>query len=271
MGKRQVIIIYGEFLEERKEAIEKEVERIYGRTRFSLENMHIVKQGNEKEVFEKFKEENLEYFAVLLNTDIKDAMKGRQKTIEELNEDEYNLIIDTSLTKTKEIIDVIFRCDRRDRREQTYGKKWASALTMIPTQKLGETFEPQPGSDLSLEKLKEKIWNDGYKEDEEIEIFKVEGINYIYDGHHRNFANIYAGNRLIPYIDLMETDKGRDFAKRGHIPKTTRINLYDHEDFVEGQLREQTGDKDLVFSYAQIYPNIMDKVFIRQNKDDEGR
>ena len=176
------------------------------------------------------------------------------------NPDNYDLIIDTSYADVKDIADVILLCGKRRDEGGYFGKTWASPLTMLPSQTMQETWDPSPGYGLKLLEIVNKIKENGYYPDREIQIFRMDGVNYILEGHHRNFASIFAGKTLIPYIDEMTTEEGRKRAERGWIPTCTKKFLFDHEFLVERGLRVAKNDNKIKFSYSDIYPDILDRI-----------
>lgn len=175
------------------------------------------------------------------------------------DKDNYDLIIDTSYSSVEDIADTILECEKCYEEEKYFGKTWQSPLKMIPCQDLMETYNPQPGSSLTLENLKDDILEVGYYPDSEIEIYRINGIDYISEGHHRNFASIWAGKTLVPYIDLMETEDGKKRIQNGWKPTTTLGKLYDHEELIFGTLKKQN-NKEINFSYQEMYPNIIEEI-----------
>lgn len=176
------------------------------------------------------------------------------------NKENYNLIIDTSYADTKDIVKTMLTCEKCYEEGKAFARDWDSPLTMIPCQGIGQTWGNLFGEQLSLEELKDKIAIEGYDPSSAIEIYKINGVNYISEGHHRNFATIALGNTLIPYIDEMEAENGKELIKNGKYPSTNKANLYDHEDLTENLLRRAKDDPSLTFSYSRIYPNILDEI-----------
>lgn len=176
------------------------------------------------------------------------------------DENNYNLIIDTTFAEVDDIAKIILECEERYRNGEGFGKNWASVLTMIPTQSFKDTLYPQIGSIWSLEKLEKEIKEHGYDPIEEVEIYKIDGINYLSEGHHRIISNFAAGNTLIPYKDLMKTKYGQDRIKNGNVPTCDLSQLYDYEGIFESLLRRNKSNKELEFHYVDIYPNILEKV-----------
>ena len=177
------------------------------------------------------------------------------------NKDNYNLIIDTTSAEVDDIAKIILECEERYRNGEGFGKNWASVLTMIPTQSFKDTLYPQLGSIWSLEKLEKEIKEHGYDPTEEVEIYKIDGINYLSEGHHRIISNLAAGNTLIPYIDLMKTEYGQDRTKKGNVPTFSINELYEYESMFESLLRRYKGNMNLEFHYSDIYPNILEKAY----------
>jgi len=176
------------------------------------------------------------------------------------DKENYDLVIDTSYSSVEDIVNTMLECEKCKREDRPFGKTWASPLTMLPCQKIGETWETQWGSSWTLEQLSDDILEKGYFPEEEIKIYKIDGINYILEGHHRNFASIMAGKTLIPYIDLAQTEQGKEKIKKGAIPTCRQNDLFDHEALVEKALIKTSGDDTLVFSYSRIYPGILEKI-----------
>lgn len=177
------------------------------------------------------------------------------------DENNYDLIIDTTFAEVNDIAKIVLECEERYRNGDEFGKNWASVLTMIPTQSFRSTLYPQFGSVWSLQKLENEIKENGYDPTEEIEIYKIDGINYLLEGHHRIISNFAAGNTLIPYIDLMKTEYGQDRIEKGNVPTCGLHQLYDYESIFESLLRRNKGNKELEFHYVDIYPNIIEVVY----------
>lgn len=181
----------------------------------------------------------------------------RRYNIDLEDEDNYNLIIDTSYSNVDEISDIILKCAEYDREGRDYSKRWASPKLFIPTQSIRDTCGMSWSSGMSFDDIKNSIQNDGYDLTKPIEIIDVDGIYYLMEGHHRNFANVKAGNTLIPYQKYQRytEEKSKMFAKN-----TRKAYLYDHEGFFDEKKEDKIVNK---FSYKDVYPNIyktLDKV-----------
>ena len=177
------------------------------------------------------------------------------------DEKNYDLIIDTTSAETNDTAKIILQCEDRYRNGEEFGKNWASVLTMIPTQSFKDTLYPQLGSIWTLNKLEEEIKKNGYDPTEEVEIYKIDGINYLSEGHHRIISNFAAGNTLIPYKDLMKSKYGQDRIKKGNVPTFFMNQLNNYESIFESLLRRNKGNMELEFHYVDIYPNILELVY----------
>lgn len=184
------------------------------------------------------------------------------------NKDNYNLIIDTSYADPEDVVKTVLTCEKYYEEGKKFARDWDSPVTMIPCQRINQTWGKLFDDDLSLEEMEEKIATEGYDPSSAIEVCKINGVNYILEGHHRNFACMALGNTLIPYIDEMKTEKGKELLKRGTYPVTRRADLFDHEDLAENLLRKSKDDPSLRFSYSEIYPNILDEIEKSALKDE---
>ena len=162
------------------------------------------------------------------------------------NKDNYNLIIDTSYADPEDVVKTVLTCEKYYEEGKKFARDWDSPVTMIPCQRINQTWGKLFDDDLSLEEMEEKIATEGYDPSSAIEVCKINGVNYILEGHHRNFACMALGNTLIPYIDEMETEKGKELLKRGTYPVTRRADLFDHEDLAENLLRKSKDDPSLI-------------------------
>lgn len=84
-----------------------------------------------------------------------------------------------------------------------------------------------------------------------IEVINVDNLNYIIEGHHRNFAAAYAGKTLVPYSVLAKNDEEipnyRNTA-RERANSITLSYLYGHEWMLQ-KLNKS-------FSYGQKFPEL---------------
>ena len=171
------------------------------------------------------------------------------------DENNYNLIIDTSYAKAEDVVDTILTCEERDRQGKKYGKTWASPKQFLPLQRERDTLGM--GTYCTIDDVIKSIKDFGYIPSESIEIDEYQGRKYIIEGHHRNFAAGYAGKTLIPY-EITESDKSEDEKTRTRAEWRAsgllKANLLAHEYYL---------GKD--FSYEEVYPGIYKELEEKNN------
>lgn len=168
------------------------------------------------------------------------------------DENNYDLIIDTSYSTPDDIASTILKCSELYHKNKPFGKKWASPNLFLPLQKERETYAPSLLGNISLEDLTEEIKENGYYPESTIEVIDVDGKKYIIEGHHRNFANARSGNTLIPYETIAKDDEfipGTKNTARQRAKHISLSDIYGHEDMV---------GRD--FNYSKIYPEIYKEV-----------
>lgn len=201
---------------------------------YKKENIHIVKEENNniKKVPNSF--------MVGLN-------------IEDDKEQNYNMLIDTSLSEAKDISEAISVCKKSEEDGIPYGKMWTTPKKLLPLQGIRDTCGS--GLYMTFEEMLDSISKFGYLPEAPILIVEYQGKKYIIEGHHRNFASAQLGKSLVPY-EVRASDKSDDPKKRERAKNVTSgLNakyLYDHEAFF---------DKDgKTFSYNEVYPGIYDEL-----------
>lgn len=160
----------------------------------------------------------------------------------------YDLVIDTSYSDISEISDLIIECEELYKKKLEFPKTWASPKIFLPTQRVQDTYEPQPFSSDTVMDIKDSIQKHGYNMRYPIEV-KQKGntiFKTIKEGHHRNFASIMLNKTLIPYIEVGKDDSDT-------ITRKERSSIYDHEDAFK-------------FRYPS-YPKCIDDII--QEDDDE--
>ena len=85
-------------------------------------------------------------------------------------------------------------------------------------------------------------------------------MNYIIEGHHRNFAAAYAGNTLVPFEVIAKDDE--EIPKYGGIARKRAESislryLYGHELFLE------KNNPDC--SYSKMFPKLYQKLQERED------
>lgn len=176
------------------------------------------------------------------------------------DENNFDLVIDTSYSSPESVAQVILECSERYQNEEGYGKHWASPETFVPLQREIDTIRP---ATYSLEEMVESIKTNGYFPDNSIDVVNVDGVNYIIEGHHRNFGAACAGKELVPYEVIARDDEQIPWysnTARQRADSARMGNLYGHEGFLDSLERKITGNPKASFSYANIYPELVKKL-----------
>lgn len=170
------------------------------------------------------------------------------------DENNYNLIIDTSYSSPSDIADVILQCVKCYEQNKKFAKKWASPKTFIPLQNERDTLS-RGMSGYNFEEIVASIDREGYLPDRHIEVVNVDGLNYIIEGHHRNFAVAYLGKTLIPY-EVIATNEEKipiyGNTARNRAETISLSYLYGHEGLI--------AKGALGFSYSKMFPELYKKL-----------
>lgn len=175
------------------------------------------------------------------------------------DENNYDLIIDTSYSTVEDTAETILTCLNCYINRQSFSKKWTSPKTLLPLQREEDTLG-EGGSFYDLEELADKIQEEGYKPDEAIEVAEVDGVKYIIEGHHRNFAAATIKKTLVPYEVIAKDDEEVIYGGNAR----QRANGL--------QLRFLSGHEWMLgenFSYNEVYPGLREKV--KEREESEGR
>lgn len=174
------------------------------------------------------------------------------------DESNYDLVIDTSYSSIEDISDTILVCMDENQKGKIITKNWISPNVFIPTQSIRETGGVSPAGN-SYEDIKKSIQNNGLDPKKGIEAVQVNGVLYLMDGHHRNFAAASAGKTLVPYKIIAKDDEcvpgGKNPARA--YARCFEGYLYDHEDIIADAEYKRSGER---FSYGSIYPEIEKKM-----------
>lgn len=174
------------------------------------------------------------------------------------DENNYDLIIDTSYSSVEDNADIILKCLDCYNNEKPFAKTWTSPKTLIPFQREKDTLGAG-GMQYDLEEFVEKIRKEGYNPESAIEVIEVEGIRYIIEGHHRNFASSILKNTLVPYKVIAKDDENIPYYPRTARERANELKfeyLQGHEWMIENK-----------FSYKEIYPELYQKTKERDNED----
>lgn len=180
------------------------------------------------------------------------------------DESNYDLVIDTSYSSPESIAHIIMECSDRYQDGEEYAKHWASPEIFVPLQREMDTLGP---ASYTFEEMVESIKTNGYFPDNSIEVVNVDGVNYIIEGHHRNFGAAYVGEELVPYEVIAKDDEQIPWysnTARQRADSARMGNLYGHEGFLDNLERKITGDPKASFSYAKIYPELVKRLREKQ-------
>lgn len=147
------------------------------------------------------------------------------------DENNYDLVVDTSYSNTEELADIIIEGEKSYRNGKKYPKNWASPTCFYPLQKGRKTGAPSILGN-TIESLAENIKKNGYNNERgKLEIVKREGIKYLLEGNHRTFGALSAGKTLLPYEVISEEN-----ADNKRVTGVTEYNDYKEYvyDYAEG-------------------------------------
>lgn len=147
------------------------------------------------------------------------------------DENNYDLIVDTSYSNSNELADIIIDGERAYRNEEFYPKNWASPTCFLPLQ-LGRVTAQPTFSGNTIESLAEVIKEKGYDPSlGTVEIIERDGIKYLVEGNHRTFAALSNGKTLLPY-EIYEIEDSNNYRMTG----ITHFNSYKEYvyDYAEG-------------------------------------
>lgn len=181
------------------------------------------------------------------------------------NEDNYDLIIDTSYSTINDISDTILKCLDCYTKEEPFAKKWISPKALLPMQSEITTLRGGE-SGKNFEELAEIIKANGYLPDSSIEVVDVDDYLYVINGHHRCFGAAYADKTLVPYSVIAKDDELLPDEYMGNPTETarSRVKLAKSLSYLYGHSWMISED----FSYDEVYPGIYQKF---EEKDKEER
>ena len=143
------------------------------------------------------------------------------------NQENYDLIVDTSYSNTEELAQIIISGEKAYRAGQYYPKTWANPVHFLPVQSPRQLTYREPGSGDTVEEISESIRINGYEPFiGEIDVDEYDGALYIKDGNHRTFAALAAGLTLLPYCAIKTGEPPIDITAQNYLER-----LYD---WVEG-------------------------------------
>ena len=167
--------------------------------------------------------------------------------IDLLDENNYDLVVDTSYTNTKELADIIVTGEEAYRTGKSYPKYWANPTCFMPLQ-ISKNIEEVSESGETIQGLAKKIKENGYKTPEGIlEIIKRNGIKYLVKGLHRTFGALSASKTLLPYEiskkkisskPILSEENLRSYAEKiryysGEVGNTKQLKNFTIENLLE--------------------------------------
>lgn len=160
------------------------------------------------------------------------------------DQNNYNLIIDTSFSTIEDISDTILNCLERYQEGKFVPKTWASPKIFLSTQSVRDTGD--------LSDIQASIKENGFDPTYLIDVVAVDELLFINDGHHRCFGALYSGKTLIPYEIIARDEElmpGKRTEARDWIPYNI-LYINDHAD------------------YSDVYPNLNIRIEeLREEKD----
>lgn len=116
------------------------------------------------------------------------------------DENNYDLVVDTSYTNPKELADIIVNGEKCYRTGKTYPKYWANPTCFMPLQSDNLSI-----SESTVKSLAQEIKEEGSKTLEEIlTVVKKGGRKYVSKGFNRIFGALSASKTLLPYESNQE-------------------------------------------------------------------
>ena len=173
------------------------------------------------------------------------------------DENNYNLVIDTSFSDVGDISNTILECFELQKHNRPYGKNWTSPKTLLPIQDVRETA-------FKFDEMEASIAKNGFFPEETIDAIQVDGVKFIFDGNHRNFAAGALGRTLVPYQIVGKDDEPMTMAMYGK--STARERIFGFEPKMLYDYEPTFNKPGKAFSYKEIYPEIYNPKFIEKLK-----
>ncbi len=188
------------------------------------------------------------------------------------DENNYDLVVDTSYTNTRELAEIIIEGEEKYRAGKYYPKNWASPTNFMPLQ-LGRITGQLSMAGNSIESLAKKIKEEGYKAEEgTLEIIKRDGRKYLLEGNHRTFGALSAGKTILPYQVVKEEN-----SKNKNTTLITEFDsykeyIYDYADGIKyygGKVGNIEQLQNFEIQDLLAMNNITEKMIVEQNDNTE--
>lgn len=141
--------------------------------------------------------------------------------------DNYDLVVDTSYSDPESIVDKILKLHKRWLENRKLIKFWAHSRLLFPTQPISRLGRP------SSKQIYDSVRTNGFNPEFPIQVFSSNNFHFIFDGHLRVSASIFADVNLIP-LNYIATDiSGLIFGVRPSKFATTEFKIgyaYDWEE-----------------------------------------
>ena len=165
------------------------------------------------------------------------------------NPDNYDLIIDTSYSKSQELADIIINGEENYRKGEEYPKTWKSPALFLPSQKIGEIVEMSPRG-FTIEEIAKQINENGYNpKTGEITAMQKGKTTILKDGHHRSMAVLASGRTLIPYQLQNKDDEIVNQYIKGEVKLQ---DIYDWEDCIRYYAEQGNIESLKTFNISEV-------------------
>lgn len=180
------------------------------------------------------------------------------------DENNYDLVVDTSYTNTNELADIIVKGEEAYRTEKPYPKHWANPICFLPLHSVRNSKELS-GARNTIESLVQKITEGGYKTPEGVlNVIEIDGKKYLAKGLHRTFAALSASKTLLPYNISREKNSDK--------PDLSEKNILDYAEYIRHYSGEIGKTKQLQYFTADDLLAINNMLFTDLHKSiDSGR
>lgn len=178
------------------------------------------------------------------------------------DENNYDLIVDTSYTDTKELAGIIVNGEEAFRTGKPYSKYWANPTCFFPLQSINNNRENKKDS------LSKGIGEEGYTTLEDVlNVIEINGTKYLSKGFYRTFKALSVGKTLLPYEIFKEKNSSKpDLYEKDILNYAKCISYYGGQIGKIKQLQNFTVD-DLLAINHMIITDLHQVV----NSEEDGR
>jgi len=169
------------------------------------------------------------------------------------DDENFDLVVDTSFASLDQIFDVVADCMQKYFAGSHFNKHWVSPLQLIPTEDVIDKAEAL------CDEWAPSMAKDGYAGDYPVVIVNIEGDKYLFDGHKRTFGAASADIGLIPALVFDDQDAHPSCETYGkEIRNAFRLSyIYDWQDGINC-CRRQVGNASIKDSdFKAMHHNIL--------------